>query len=233
MKILPSIFLCCFLLSCTQTQEEQEHTPAKAVSEKDVDLNPATTVKKPSLLDSSVDEGGEIDHGAKYTFNPPEDDSKIVFGSYHSARPLSWEWFVPISISNTCNYRMEGTDTSDPALLTIKQFSLDDSEPIGKSIERWKALFRSDAGGPIFASMEELQVDGSDAAIVTLHGEYMGAGTGWRLKDHMLVVIILRNNTSTTFIKILGPKATVDQHASALGQFLENIVWVEPIESTE
>lgn len=128
---------------------------------------------------------------------------------------------------------MSGSATSDPALLTIKQFLLDESEPLSKSIERWKALFRSDGGGPIFASIDSLQVDGSDAAIVTLRGEYMGAGTGWRLKDHMLVVIALRNNKTLTYIKILGPKATVDQHATALGLFLENIKWVEPIEPTE
>jgi hypothetical protein len=238
MKILPLIIPCCLLLNCEKPQENSStDAPAQTLAPTlEVNTPEVSTSKKnmtPSLLDTPENEGEKIDYGAKYTFNRPEDNTKIIFGAYQSVRPASWEWIVPTSISNTCNYRMNGTETSEPALLTIKQFSLEESEPISKAKERWIALFRSDAGGPIFASMDALEVDGSDASVVTLLGEYMGAGSGWRLKDHMLVVIVLRNDTTTTYIKILGPKATVDQHASSLGLFLKNIKWTEPIENTE
>ena len=228
MKILPIIIPCCLILSCEPAQDDT-HPPKKETI-----IVPAvkeTTEKKtetPSFLNVPLEEV-KINHEAKYTFNPPDDNSVITFGGYTSPRPSSWEWVIPKTNSVTCNYILPSSTDADPAIITITQVNTADTETINKSIDRWKTLFRSDEGGPVYASKKMLSIDGQDATQVTIHGEFMGAGSGWRLRDHLMQVIVVQNKIMTTYIKVLGARETIAAHEHDIQDFLQNITWVEPL----
>lgn len=226
MKILPIIIPCCLLICCEQQQDKSnKSTPNPTVS-----TQPVQPIRKtPSLLDAPEELHVEVDHEAKFTFNPPENNSVITFGNYVSKRPKNWFWVIPKTLVVTCNYVLPSSTTSDPALFTITQFENKDSESMDKSITRWKDLFRSDGGGPITATKQSLTIADREATQITMLGEYMGAGFGWRLQNHMLLVTILRDETHTTYLKVIGPHETITIQRNAINEFLSSTRWVEPI----
>jgi len=230
MKILPIIIPCCLLISCEQQQDQ----PNKPTSNPTVTTQPTQPIRKtPSLLDAPEELIVEVDHEAKFTFYPPENNSVITFGNYISQRPENWFWVIPKTLVVTCNYVLPSSTTSDPALITITQFENEDSESLDKSITRWKDLFRSDGGGPITATKQSLTIAEREATQITMLGEYMGAGSGWRLKNHMLLVTILRDETHTTYLKVIGPRETITTQRNAINEFLSSTSWVEPIVEDE
>jgi len=224
MKILPVIIPCCLLFSCEPPQDEARTRPATPIIELEVTKE---VTKTPSLLDSPEAKTEEVDHQSKFTFLPPKDNSVVLFGNYVSTRPESWLWVIPKTLFTTCNYSLPSFSSSDPALITIMQFKNEDSESIEKSIVRWKELFRSDGGGPISANLEPITVAGKPATQIVMHGEYMGAGSGWRLQNHMLFATIFRDETTTTYIKVLGPRKTIYSQKNSIDAFLEDTKWVE------
>ena len=228
MKILPIIIPCCLILSCEPAQKDTQPPKKETIIVPAVKETAAKNTKTPSFLDVPVEEK-KSNHEAKYTFHAPEDNSVITFGGYTSPRPSSWEWVIPKTISVTCSYVLPSSTDADQALITITQVLNADTETINKSIDRWKTLFRSDEGGPVYASKKILSIDGQDATQVTIHGEFMGAGSGWRLHDHLIQVIVVKNDIMTTFIKILGARETIAAHENDIQNFLQNITWVEQL----
>ncbi len=225
MKILPIIIPCCLLICCDQQQDK----PNKSTPNPSVSTQPVQPAKNThSLLTAPEELLVEVDHEAKFTFNPPENNSVITFGNYISQRPNNWFWVIPKTLVVTCNYVLPSSTTSDPALITITQFENKDSESIDKSIARWKDLFRSDGGGPHTATKPVLTLADREATQVAMIGEYMGAGSGWRLQSHMLLVTILRDETHTTYLKVIGPQETITRQRDAINEFLSSTSWVEP-----
>ena len=221
MKILHTIILCCIILGCEEPREDKTSVPVLPLIQPPIETS--AELNTPSLLDIPDEEVSTTDHEAKYTFAPPSDKSLIIFGAYQSTRPLLWDWVKPKTISVTCNYELASSNESDPALLSILQVANTDSQSIDNNIARWKALFRSNDGGPVYASKKKYEIDGINATQITIHGEFKGAGSGWRLKDHLLQVVIFNNEEVTTYIKVLGSRTTVAQHEEAIKTFLQAI----------
>lgn len=224
MKILPVIIPCCLLFSCEPPQDEARTRPATPIIELEVTKE---VTKTPSLLDSPEAKTEEVDHQSKFTFLPPKDNSVVLFGNYVSTRPESWLWVIPKTLVVTCNYSLPSFSSSDPALITIMQFKNEDSESIDKSIERWKRLFRFDGGGPITVKRDTITVAGKPATQITMQGEYMGAGAALRLENHMLFVTIFKDETTTTYIKVLGHRKTIHLQKNSIDGFLADAKWVE------
>lgn len=206
-----------FSLGCEQDPVPSPQ-PIQIQTETEEPKAPANSV--PSLLD---DKGEFVDYEAKYNPKPPEDDQWITFGQFRSARPNTWSWVNPKSVTVTCNYILPALDKTEPAIFSIIQFEKGEGGAFKTNLKRWKGLFRTNDGGPITSEISIVKVRGVDATLVEINGEYMGSGAMLHLANHTLIIVIDEHENGNTLFRILGSTDTVDAHLNPLYEFLANI----------
>jgi len=191
----------------------------------------------PNTSDTSILAEEEVenieDRIDKFTITPPVDDANITFGEFYSKRPSSWFWIPPKSHVVTCNYIVPSIDESEHAVFSVTQFHGDQGGVFVENIARWKRLFRSNDGSPIRPTIEVITVNNHDAVVAEFHGEYMGAGAAWHLKDHELLIAEVREEGVILYFKLLGPSITVKAHRPHFLRVLKNMMPLAPPETQE
>ena len=183
-------------------------------------IPPVTSQFQPPTADVKTSDTGLLENDSQ-SFNdrvdkflqlPPEDDSSILIGKFTTPKPPTWFWVPPKSQIVKINYVVPSVDTSDPALFSATQFAEGEGGHFTENIVRWKSMFRTNDGAPVKPNLQVITVNGHDAVVAEFHGEYMGAGAAWHLKDHVLLVAEVREPEGNYYFKILGPAATVRAH---------------------
>lgn len=219
-----SAVLIILLVGCSKDDTPQSVTiPAPIKSEQDTP-SPSPQVTQTQSTDQQAEPvSARNDYLLQYTSVPPEDDRWITFGSYRAPRPTSWVWSTPKSTRIVSNYILpgiSGVDKSDPALLTIVRFDSGEGGSLETNIYRWERQFRSQENAPIQPTIQKIQVNGKEATIVEIHGEFMGTGATWHLRDQTLLVVIVEEETDMLFFKYFGASITIDAHRDTLQTFL-------------
>ncbi len=165
----------------------------------------------------------ETDYEARWQVKPPEDPSLIEFLDLFAHRPATWTWVAPRSAMRLINYIVPAAEGSEPADFAVIHFTEASGSTITSNIERWKSLFRSNDGGPLKPIITAMDIAGSDATIVELHGEYMGMGAGWHRPDYVFLGVIIPRPGERIYIKLVGPSATIEAHREAWNEVLSSL----------
>lgn len=207
----------CLLITCSCDQEPAEVVQHVNEQEEVIKDNPKP--ERPSLLDVDKD----VDYEAKYKPKPPADDNWITFGHFRSKKPSGWEWYLPKSLSVTCNYVLRADDSTNKTTFSVLQFDKGEGGDLESNIKRWKQLFRTNEGGPIVPRTCNVKVQNRDAKLIEFNGEYMGSSAMFHIHNQTLIVIIDQHDQGRTHFKVLGPADVVDSQRESLFNFLENI----------
>ena len=174
------------------------------------------------IEDDAVNEDDTTTYRPKFSQStPPEDDRWITFGSYRAPKPSSWFWIPPKSTFVATSYTLPGVEREDFASFTITQYEVDEGVKLDTNIQRWKALFRTYGGAPVVPVLNTLQINGKEASMVEIRGDYMGFSAAMHLRDHTLLVVVVEEETELFFFKILGPTATINAHRDDLLSLLD------------
>ncbi len=225
MKHLLAQFTVLILLTACNSEQESETSHATRSEQEDVQSESGDSSDTTSFLDE--EESGK-DYTSKYTIVPPKDESVIELTDVRAAKPASWIWTPPRSAFSTANYILPAVESSEPALLAITEFDLEEGGNLEDNIARWNSQFRDFEGGPVRPVIENISVAGLKATQVSFRGEYMGAGAAWHKPDQTMIVVIFEQKNKRVFLKILGPTDTVEIHREPLYEMLHSI---EPVSS--
>lgn len=102
---------------------------------------------------------------------------------------------------------------------------------IEENIRRWVGQFVSPGGAEVQPKLDKLTVSGCQVQIVDLSGTYKDAPAGpfaggqtiLRENYRMLGAIIQTPRAGNYFLKLYGPKATIDQHAQAFYELVKSL----------
>lgn len=102
---------------------------------------------------------------------------------------------------------------------------------IEENIRRWVGQFVGPGGAEVQPKLDKLSVSGCQVQIVDLSGTYKDAPAGpfaggqtiLRENYRMLGAIIQTPKAGNYFLKLYGPKATIDQHAQAFHELVKSL----------
>ena len=200
-----------------------EHTPVpQATSEQE------QPTQAPSDAASFLNQQREkVDHEAKYQPKFEIDPHWVIFSNFKSPKPDNWTWTTPRSNMRIANYILAAVEEKDEAELSIIQFDKGEGGELHKNVERWKKQFRSSGGGPVKAVITKTTVADLPTTIIEITGEYMGMGGSWHRYNHTMLIALIEYEEGNLFLKLLGPKNTIDAHRNKWNSFLENVTFIE------
>ena len=202
-------------VGCEQPEVEKPTVP-QPIIENIPDQSQNSSGK--SLLDQQRE---KIDHDAKFRQRFESDPLLIIFSDFQSPRPTGWTWTAPSSNLRIANYALQGNDEIEGAELVIKQFAEEKGRDLNANIERWKNHFRSDKGGPVRPIISKTVVAGLPTTIIEINGEYMGIGASWHRYNYTMLIALIEYEKGDLFLRLLGPKQTIDVHRNSWKRFLE------------
>lgn len=102
---------------------------------------------------------------------------------------------------------------------------------VEENIRRWAGQFVGPGGAEVQPKLDKLTVSGCEVQIVDLSGTYKDAPAGpfaggqtiLRENYRMLGAIIQTKDAGNYFLKLYGPKATIDQHAQAFYDLVKSL----------
>lgn len=102
---------------------------------------------------------------------------------------------------------------------------------VEENIRRWVGQFVGPGGAEVQPKLDKLRVSGCDVQIVDLSGTYKDAPGGpfaggqtiLRENYRMLGAIIQTPQSGNYFLKLYGPKATIDQQAQAFQELVKSL----------
>lgn len=209
------------LLASTACEQSPSNKPAPIsaaeVTTPIIDPNSSST----SLLD--VDQKSMSDKIDGFTQTPPVDNSIVTIQEYAIDKPATWFWVPPKSLIVSANYVVPSVGKNESALFSATFFNEGEGGHFTENIERWKSMFSNNEGAPIKPEIVVIEVNGHDAVVAEFHGEYMGAGAAWHLKDHALLVAEVREPTGNFYFKVIGPRETLNAHKEAFLQAVKSM----------
>jgi hypothetical protein len=149
------------------------------------------------------------------TSGPDDDATRIEVAGLVAPKPASWVWQRPSMQFRTLQYSVpqEGTSTN-AAELVVSVFLEGDGGPLEGNIARWAGQFRTPEGSAT-PKRSERTVNGLQVILVELAGDYMAMGAPGPKKDFMQLGAIVRAPGRNVFLRLVGPKETVEKERGA------------------
>jgi len=119
-----------------------------------------------------------------------------------------------------------------PAEMTVFCFGPDQGGPVQMNIDRWVAQFENPdvPGGQVPSEVTSVQQGGLEVSVVTAQGNYTPTQMGPFAPPQPPVadaalhgVIAAGGSQGTVFVKITGPRTTLEAHADALKAFADSV----------
>ncbi len=131
-------------------------------------------------------------------------------------KPVSWAWQAPSLAFRTLQYSVPAPDgRGGAAELVFSVFRAGDGGPLQANIDRWIAQFRTAEGAAATPKQCELTVGKLTVHRIDLEGTYKGMGAAAGRPDWAQLGAIVEAPGGNVFIRLLGPRATVEaQHAA-------------------
>lgn len=175
--------------------------------------------------------------------HPPVDQQPTGQGSGAEAKPaanaaggLQWEVAAPLvavppaSSMRAAEYKVEGNDSADAAVLTVFYFGTGQGGSVDANLERWIGQFQQPDGADnrTAAKLDDQEIAGMAVKRLDLRGTFMGGmgpmqGSGGPQPDHRVLGAIVSGPKGPVFFKLLGPAATVDKAQGAFDALISSI----------
>lgn len=154
----------------------------------------------------------------------PAPDSFLV-GGLRFQRPTDWSWVPVQSSMRKAQLLVPGMDPSKSADITFFHFGPSGGGDIDSNVQRWLRQFQSAPGSE---KVEAKELGGRKVTLVSTEGTFSagmpGANAG-PSPDFALLGAILEDPQGNIFVKMTGPKATVQ---AAKDKFLEFLTTAKP-----
>jgi hypothetical protein len=165
--------------------------------------------------------GGVEEVGAKNKDDAKLDDAggDVRFASLTMTAPKGWGRKTPQSTIILAEYvlpRVEGDSQDGRLTLSTAGGSVEEN------INRWKKQF---GGKPEKSHQEKIDVNGLSVTLVDFTGEYndqRGPNAPAVMRpDYRMIGAIIPVNDALHFVKAVGPKKTIEDHAEKLRAFIK------------
>lgn len=135
--------------------------------------------------------------------------------------PDGWEPQQPGGEMRLAQYQAQGPSGVEPAELTVFTFGPGGGGGVEANLQRWSGQFTN---GPQ-AVIEEIDVNGLTVHTFDASGSYdagMAMGGGAAVDDLRMLAAIVDTSVGLYFFRLLGPKASVDEHVDAFAEFVQS-----------
>ncbi len=144
--------------------------------------------------------------------------------------PTDWYEQKPDSDVRKAQYELAGPDTSDVASLVVYYFGPGGAGNLQANIDRWVGQFADSDGQP---PQEQSRVTARNVAGMQIHsvdvsGQYIaqitpGSDERHDEPDYRMVAAVIETPDGRYYIKAVGPRRTIDQHARSITTFLDSV----------
>lgn len=154
-----------------------------------------------------------------------ESPKTFPVGGLTFSRPTEWNWVAVNSPMRKAQLAVPGLDPTKAAEVTFFHFGAGGGGDIESNAKRWLGQFKGAANAE---KVESKQIGGRKVTLVSTEGTYstgMPGASAAPMENYALLGAIIEDAGGNVFVKMTGPKATV-QAASA--KFLEFLGAVKP-----
>ncbi len=144
--------------------------------------------------------------------------------------PTDWQAEKPDSDARKAQYELTGPDTSDVASLVVYYFGPGGAGNLQANIDRWVGQFADSDGQPPqeHSQVTARTIDGMQIHSVDVAGRYIaqvtpGSAERYDKPDYRMVAAVIETPDGRYYIKAVGPRRTIDQHARSITMFLDSV----------
>lgn len=144
--------------------------------------------------------------------------------------PTDWNTEKPDSDARKAQYELAGPDTSDAASLVVYYFGPGGAGNLQANIDRWVGQFADTDGQPPQeqSRVTARTIDGMQIHSVDVSGRYIaqvtpGSDERYDKPDYRMMAAIIETQDGRYYIKAVGPRRTINQHARAITMFLDSV----------
>ena len=141
-------------------------------------------------------------------------------GSITFSRPSDWSWVTPSSSMRKAQLAIPGINPSAAAEVTFFHFGAGGGGDTDSNVKRWLAQFKSAPGAE---KVEEKKIGSRKVTVVSTEGVFSSGMPGAPVsaqENYALLGAIMEDAGGTVFIKVTGPKATVQAATPKFFEFL-------------
>ena len=149
-------------------------------------------------------------------------------GKLELTAPATWSKKEPASRIVEVEYAIPPAKADEtPGRLT----AMGAGGSVESNIDRWVGQFAGEAGAAVKAKRDKTTVSGSEVEVVDLSGTYKdspggpfaGGKTVMRENYRMLGAIIQTKDRGNYFLKLYGPKATIDENEKGFQDMVKSL----------
>ena len=141
-------------------------------------------------------------------------------GSITFSRPSEWLWVTPSSSMRKAQLSIPGMNPSAAAEVTFFHFGASGGGDTDSNVKRWLGQFKSAPGAE---KVEEKKIGSRKVTVVSTEGVFssgMPGAPASAQENYALLGAIMEDAGGTVFIKVTGPKATVQAATPKFFEFL-------------
>lgn len=155
----------------------------------------------------------------------PDGDQTIVeVGGLTMTKPIAWVWTAPTMNFRALQYAVPAQGVNAPAAeLVFSVFPGGDGGPVTMNLERWAGQFRGEDGAAAPSQRSESEANGLKVSRIESTGAYMGMGQAAPRPGYMQLGAIVQAPGRNVFIKLVGPKDTVESNRAAFDAMLTSM----------
>ena len=141
--------------------------------------------------------------------------------------PKAWRRQAPSSPMRAAEFAIPGAGDSKDGLLSVYYFGRSSGGSVADNIERWKGQFQDPTGATPAGAVRNVHENGLAISVVTTEGAYssgtaMGAPSAPE-PDSALWGAIIEGPQGNVFLKITGPKKTIERSTPDFEKLLSTI----------
>jgi hypothetical protein len=144
-------------------------------------------------------------------------------GELTFSRPAEWNWVTVNSSMRKAQLAVPGLDPSKAAEVAFFHFGAGGGGDIESNTKRWLGQFK---GAPSSEKVESKQIGGRKVTLVSTEGTYstgMPGASAAPMDNYALLGAIIEDAGGNVFVKMTGPKATVQANSAKFLEFLGSV----------
>ncbi len=151
----------------------------------------------------------------------------VVVAGVSFETPRAWRRQSPSSPMRAAEFAIPGSDGAREGVLSVYYFGRQSGGSVADNIERWKGQFLGANGAPPPGKVRNVRENGLAISIVTTEGTYssgmaMGSPSAPE-PDSALWGVIIEGPQGNVFLKITGPKKTIEKESTDFDKLLTTI----------
>lgn len=151
-----------------------------------------------------------------------EAPDSFAVGALTFKRPADWAWVPVSSPMRKAELSINGAEEGKKASITFFHFGPSGGGDLDSNVQRWLRQFQS---APNSEKVETKTIGGRKATLVSTSGTFSSGMPGQPsapLENYALMGAILEDADGSVFVKMTGPKATVQAATPKFLEFLES-----------